>query len=262
MSNQIQISEFTKDMLGNKDVIRQNTTRGEEVVKIALDKILVRSDFNVRKDYGDIESLANSILENGQTIAGRVDALADGTFVLTDGHRRFTAMKLLEEKGHEVFFKAIVNGSRTTEEQRILQMFTTQDNKPLLPVEIAELIQRMINLGHDVKGVAKKIGKSTTYVSQMLSLSEESVEVKELINQKKITTSAVLKVKADVHSHKERTEKIKEAVAKNNGNRVTDEQITNKKANKATELANQIANHYGFDTEQVEVIFNIIRKYY
>ena len=139
--------ELTQEMLANTTTIRENSTRGEDIVKIALNKIVVRDGFNVREDYGDIEGLAYSMIENGQLLPGRVDALADGTFCLTDGHRRFKAMQKLAELGHEPLFKAVVNSKKTTEEQRILQMFATQDNKPLNPNEVAELINRLINLG-------------------------------------------------------------------------------------------------------------------
>jgi len=93
--NTLKIKELTKSNLGNVQTIRDNSTRGEEVVKIELDKIILREGFNVREDMGDLEGLAQSILENGQTIAGRVDVLVDGTFALVDGHRRFAACKLL-----------------------------------------------------------------------------------------------------------------------------------------------------------------------
>lgn len=126
---QIIIKEFTNDILGNRETVRANTSRGEEIVKIPLPKLVVREGFNVRQDMGDIAGLAQSILNNGQEIAGRVDVLKDGTFAIVDGHRRYQACLLLEGEGHEVFFKAIVNGNKTTEQDRIFQMFTTQDNK-------------------------------------------------------------------------------------------------------------------------------------
>lgn len=62
--------ELTADLMGNRDTIRQNSQRGQDIIKIELSKIVVRDNFNVREDYGDIESLANSILENSQTQLG------------------------------------------------------------------------------------------------------------------------------------------------------------------------------------------------
>lgn len=255
------MQELTKDLLATRDIVRQNTQRGEEVVKIEIGKVSTREGFNVRTDYGNLQELADSILENGQAVPARVDALADGTFLLTDGHRRFEACKILEGRGHEVLFKAIVNSNKTTEEERILQMFTTQDNKPLLPIEVAELLKRMVNLGHDQTSIAKKIGKSITYVSQMISVANESVEVKNLVREGKITTSAVLKVKSQVASQTERTEMIKQAVVKSEGKKITDEDVTNKKANKVMELAVAICNKYEL-TGEIGEVEKMIKLYF
>lgn len=227
--------------LGTRETIRANSTGfGNEVVKIPLDKIVIRDGFNVRSDYGNLEELANSILENGQTVPGRVDVLEDGTFALVDGHRRFEALKILGERGFEPFFVAIVNNKKTTEEQRILQMFTTQDNKPLATHEVAELISRLVNLGHDQVSVAKKIGKTPSYVSQMLNFASESPEVKQLVADGKVKVSTVLQVQKEVTDGKERTEIIKESVKNSNGKKVTVETITNRMDKKLTAAAESI----------------------
>jgi ParB family chromosome partitioning protein len=206
--------ELTTEMLANTATIRENSTRGEDIVKIALDKIVVRDGFNVREDYGDIEGLAYSMIENGQLVPGRVDALADGTFCLTDGHRRFKAMQKLADLGHEPLFKAIINAKKTTEEQRILQMFATQDNKPLLPNEVAELINRLINLGYKQTDVAKKLGKTGAYVSQMLSYVTESPLIKDEVKGGNISVAAVLDLQKLIPNKDERVKAVKSAVEK------------------------------------------------
>lgn len=214
MINQLQFSELTTADLGNRDIARKNSTPAEQILKIALDKIQIREGFNVRQDYGDVESLALSILENGQTLPGRVDILADGSFLLTDGHRRFKALSMLVEMGHdEPMFKAILNTSRTTEEQRILQMFTTQDSQHLSPHEVAELIKRLINLGYSQIDVAKKIGKTPGYVSQMLSYANESPLIKEHVKNGNISVSTAIKLQKDIPKQSERIEAIEKAVS-------------------------------------------------
>ena len=241
------MKEINKNDLANKDIIRENSKRGEEVVKIKISKVKVREGFNVRTDYGDIESLAKSILENGQIVPARVDAMADGTFMLTDGHRRFSALEYILAQGNEEpYLKAIVNTSRTTEEERILQMFVTQDNKPLTPMEVCELIKRLINLGYDQTSVDKKIGKSITYVSNMLSVANERQEVKQLISDGKVSVNTVITAKRDIPQESERVEKIKKAVEQAESHnpsgkvKVTAEKITNKKANKLDLIVEEI----------------------
>lgn len=213
-TNTTTIAELSSKNLGSRIIARENSTAdGEAIVKIALNKIVVRDGFNVRQDFGDIQSLAYSILENGQVQAGRVDILQDGTFLLVDGHRRYKACVLLAEMGNEPFFRAVVNSSKTTEEQRILQMFTTQDNKPLQPGEVAELINRLINLGHTQATISKKIGKTPAYVSQMLSYANESLHIKEHVNAGEISVSAVLQLQKDIPVQSQRIAAVKKAVA-------------------------------------------------
>ncbi len=247
--------------LGNTQTIRENSTRGEEVVKIELDKIIVREGFNVRQDYGDIEGLALSLRENGQTVAGRVDVLEDGTFVLTDGHRRFKALQLLSKDYPEVTFKAIVNGKKTTDEQRILQMFTTQDNKPLTPHEVAELIQRLVNLGYKPKLVAEKIGKTQAYVSQMLDYASDSQHIKAEVVKGNITVGAANELRAKMPDVEQREKAVKEAVDKKKDNKklsakdVLDTAGVDKKLEKAGVIVSHLeAQGYLADVSREEVV--------
>lgn len=256
----------------SRTIIRDNAKRYEDVVKIELSKIVIRDNFNVREDYGDIESLASSILENKQAVPGRVDLLSDGTFVLTDGHRRFKALQLLTDKGHDAkYFMAIINGSKTTEEQRILQMFTTQDNKPLQPHEVAELINRLINLGHTQATVAKKIGKTAGYISQMLNFAHESQAIKEEVKKGNLTVSAALKLQKDIPVQSDRIEAVKQAVInkKEGSKTITVTQVTGKshkdlKDEKFNEVANTLITLFNLEEDEgaLSTIVTLLGNYF
>jgi ParB/RepB/Spo0J family partition protein len=247
--------------LGNDKIRRENSSKTGEIVKIPLNKIVIREGFNVRQEMGEIEELSKSILENSQIQPGRVDVLEDGTFSLVDGHRRYAALKLLEADGHEPYFIAIVNGSRTTEEQRILQMFITSDNKPLTAPEVAELILRLVNLGHDQISVANKIGKTPAYVYQMLSFANETPEIKNLVKEGKIKATTVFNVKRTIKNQVERTEKIKEAVANNTTDKaVTLEAVTGNTDKKITAMANELIAVFGIDADEIDTIKSIIKR--
>lgn len=264
------ILELKPEMLGNREVIRQNTQRGEEIVKIELSKIIIRDNFNVRQEFGDIEGLSQSILENGQTVAGRVDALNNGTFVLTDGHRRYMALKILEEKGYTPFFKAVVNSSKTTEEQRILQMFTSQDNKPLQQHEVAELINRLINMGLTQTLISQKIGKTEGYVSQMLKYSRESPVIKEQVKKGKISVSTALKLQKSIPVQSERIEAVRKAVSSNTKEKsITVADVNGKTAKelkneKLEEVAKRIIELFGLekDKDALPSIVTILSNYF
>jgi ParB/RepB/Spo0J family partition protein len=242
---QLEISD-----LGNRQVTRANAKLGDQVVQIDLKKIIIRKGFNVREDYGDLQALADSIKENGQEVPGRVDVLKNGTFVLTDGHRRFKAMQLLKEKP---LFKAIVNSRETTEEERLIQMFTTQDNKHLTPSEAAVLIQRLLTFGKNQTEIAQRIGKSPSYVSQMISFSREDESVKEVVKSGKASVSAVLKTKGLIKNKDERTEVITTAAASGEKLQV------NGKEEKILAAAKEIFNQ---STLSEQIIVEILTRYF
>lgn len=211
--NTLPFTEITPEQIGTRDIARKNSILGDQIISIELSKIIIRENFNVRTDYGDLDSLALSIIGNGQTVPGKVDVLADGTFLLTDGHRRFKALQLISEMGDEKpLFKATINSRKITEEQRILQMFTTQDNKPLAGHEVAELIQRLINLGWKQNDIAKKIGKTPSYVSQMLCYASESPIIKEQVVNGSMNVSTALKLQKEIPIQSERVQAVQKAV--------------------------------------------------
>jgi ParB family chromosome partitioning protein len=252
---------LTKADLGNQQTVRENSTRAEEVVKIPITKIVMRDGFNVRQSYGDTDSLAYSILENGQVQPGRVDVLADGSFVLVDGHRRFIALQQLAKLGYdEPFFKAIVNTKSTTEEQRILQMFTTQDNKQLEPCEVAELIKRLVNIGYNASEIAKKIGKSHTYVGNMYAFSQDSKVVKEAVTNGDISISTAIQLQKEIPEQEERAQAVKKAV-ENKVKKVEEITGKDKKEGKAEEIALEIMGAFDLSGVYKNSLINIIKKY-
>ncbi len=248
----LKYAEISANDLGNRDIARKNSKLGEQVIYIATDKIVVRDGFNCRTEYGDITALANSIFENGQEVPGRVDVMKDGTFMLTDGHRRFKALTYINEvlSSTAFLFKAIVNDRQTTEEERILQMFTTQDNKQLEDIEVCELFNRLIKFGYKQADIVKKTGKDQNYVSRMLSLATENIQVKEHVKNGDISVSAVLALKKEIPKGSERTAAINKAVTEKKEKKqaapVTASQVTGKdaKEDKAAKLAKLIIDRY------------------
>lgn len=210
-------TELTGKELGGIVLARQSGQRGgEETLRIPISKIFIREGFNGRSDFGDIEGLAKSMMENGQMVPGRVDILEDGTFLLVAGERRYRALMLVWEwTKDEPMYKAIVNGSKTTEEQRLLQMFTENDGKPFLPHEAANIIKRLINIGYSQTEVAKKIGKSDSYVSQMLDFFNEDKPVRDLVESGSLAMSTLTQMKKQIPDKGERTNVIMDAARRN-----------------------------------------------
>jgi len=171
-------------------------------------KIVVIDNFNVRKNYGDIEELASSIIENGVKVAIRVkkhkiaknSVLMDGSvieeptdgYALIDGHRRCRALKYLFQngKGIDRVPVEIVRESKT-EEQRTIEMYVANTGKPFTPMENAELFGRLNRVHKKTpQEIAKKLGvKSLSLIYIGIEMSMAPDYIKNLIHDNIITYS-------------------------------------------------------------------------
>lgn len=180
-----------------------------EIFKIPIEHIILNED-NIRNDYGDLEELMLSLVESGQLVAARVKKIK-GTekYKLVDGHRRFKAILLGIERGYKFQYlnAQVFTGSP---EQEVLTMLTTgTGQKALDPYEIAEGINRLMNFGYAIDIIARKIGKSVSYVNSMKDFLSAPQEVKNMVKENQISTGTVVKI---VRKNKETPEKIVETV--------------------------------------------------
>lgn len=174
-------------------------------------KIVVIDNFNVRRDYGDIEELANSISENGVKVAIRVKkhkiakntTLLDGSlleettdgYALIDGHRRCRALQFLFQNGTIIdrVPVEIVQESKT-EEQRTIEMYVANTGKPFTPMENAELFGRLNRIHKKTpQEIAKKLGvKSLSLIYNGIEMSMAPDYIKNLIHDNIISYSIAL----------------------------------------------------------------------
>lgn len=179
----------TENAVVNPEVMP--TKRGE-MFNISPYNIVVEDDFNVRKDMGDLEGLMNSILANGQLEPIMVHKVAgEEKYILTDGHRRFAAIKLALEKGNSIPYVKAIKVSGTTEDRLFAMVITGTDKKPLTVLEEAEAYKRLVNLGYEVKDIAGRIGKSLPHVYNALKLADAPKKLKKAIESGAISATTV-----------------------------------------------------------------------
>jgi ParB/RepB/Spo0J family partition protein len=166
---------------------------------------------NPRFDYGDIEELMNSILENG--IRNPLKGYErDGKIVLKDGHRRMRAVNLAIEKGKKIErVPVIVEKRALNEEERTLEFLIYNDGKPLTMLEQSEVIKRLLNFGWKTTDVVKKTGKARGYIENLISLTTSPVKVQHYIREGKISAHAVIQIMAAVKGNTEAVVKEVEA---------------------------------------------------
>lgn len=156
--------------------------------------IIADENKNPRTDYGDIEELMNSILENGirNPLKGYQK---DGKIVLKDGHRRMRAVKLALERGKKIEKVPVILEQRPmNDEERTLEYIIFNDGKPLTMLEQSEVINRLLNFGWKTADVVKKTGKARGYIENLILLTRVPMKVTHAIREGKISAHAVIQI--------------------------------------------------------------------
>lgn len=126
----------------------------------------------------------------------------DYPFVLDDdlgivaGHCRYAALTILRERGvvHEfVPYLPIKKGSN---EADLIVYQSTPGAKPLTPLEEGHNVKRLMGLGLTVEMVAKRTGRSDTYIEQLLKLQAAPGEVKTMVAQREVSAGLAVKTLA------------------------------------------------------------------
>lgn len=251
----------------NKDnaTVQPNKTTAPRDQYLNVDplNIIVEDGFNVRQDYGDIDELAQSIIENGQIMPVTVvkSTVDPDRFVLVDGHRRYRAIQRAKEMGHDFPFVKALLTKAVTAEQRLLAMIVTGTNsKPFTAVEEAEAYRRLIDRGYSASDIAAKVGKSPAHVGNLLSLSSMNKDVKDLVSDGTVAASVVIAAQRDLKDADSVSEVLKEAVneAKASGSKKVKGSVVKKKTTKA---AKKKADQNGGATPKSAIVKHVTIKF-
>lgn len=172
-----------------------NATKHYESKKVDPRNILVMDGFNVREDFGDLEALMESIVENGlkvPLIAKKVSG--EDKWELVDGERRLRAVMMAIERGHDIKYVR-VDPFQGSNEQRLLAMaITGMDQKQFSKLEQSEIVRRLVVAEYSIEEIAKKLGKSLPTIYELHTLSQAPKSVKNEINEGTISARTVVKV--------------------------------------------------------------------
>lgn len=211
---QLEIPLLKADDLATYGEVAGMYGRGQEARKIPLEKIVVRTSFNGRTNFGDIQSLADYLLSGGKVPPITVDVLKDGTCVLLEGERRVRAHKLLFEQGHEEFniIHAFIAPRTLSEQERVLKSISSNNNKQFEPLELAEEFKKLRDVyGMSNADIARGTGHNVMHVSNQLRLAGITDEEKNLIREGAVSATAVLDLVKKISAPSARLDAIKEA---------------------------------------------------
>ena len=158
---------------------------------------------NWRTDYGDIDELAQSIIANGVQEPLRGFRTGEDFFI-SNGHRRFKALNLIHSTNEELNpdwgykgkVRFILEPQGTGEKERIVQMMVSNEGKPFNPLELAEGVAKLFNLGMGDKEIAKALGKSSAYIAKLNLLNAAPKEFRKLIEKEALSPTLAIELAA------------------------------------------------------------------
>jgi len=181
---------------------------------LAFDEIEVEKGFNPRIDYGDINALAQSIIENGIKVPLiGFKHRTSGKYVLTDGHRRLKATEIALQTSPDILIPFIIDNSNKSIEQRIIDVMVCNEGLKLNPLEEAEIIRRLVNYGMSDTDIANRTGKTPVYISNLKLLNSAPQKIKNLILQDTISSTLAMDLLRNTENYEEAVEKIENAVS-------------------------------------------------
>ncbi|MCP3017469.1 ParB/RepB/Spo0J family partition protein [Cupriavidus basilensis] len=215
---------FNQEIIaGNvKAAMKEAGASSGDLWRVQRDQIKVLPNFNVRirneEHRAQVRLLADSMLANGyhqdKPLAGYV-AVEDGANVIyvTDGHTRLEAVDLANSEGAEINILPVVTKPKgTTLEDITVALVTSNAGRHLQPIEVGEVCKRLVGYGLDEPAIAKRLGLTTPYVGELLTLAGASNRIRKLVAEGKVSSTLAM---ATMKKHPEQAaEKLEQAVAK------------------------------------------------
>lgn len=234
-------------------------------------QIIVDEKNNPREEYGNIEELMLSIVENGirNPLKGYIK---DGKVILREGFRRMRAVKLALEKGKKIERVPVIIEERPmSEEERTLEFLINNDGKPFTMLEQSEVVRRLLNFEWKVTDIVRKTGKARGYIENLIMLTKVPMKIQNYIKEGKISAHAVIQIMQAVKQNPEAAAKEVEAAiqaAKESGKeKATPKHVGTKKVKSqsygkfykwAEEIADTIAGRKDVFKQREEVLDKLL----
>jgi ParB/RepB/Spo0J family partition protein len=229
-----------------KDAV--NDTKRSDIFYIDPKLIKAESGFNTRIDYGDMDELVSSIIENGVRVPLRGYKEGDN-YILVDGHRRFRAVTLALQNGIDIARVPFISEKKKSKEDRIFDILLLNDGKPLSPLELGETYLKLKKYGYSIAEISRKIGKSAKQITSMIGVAESSKEVKKVIQEGNISASLVAEIKKKVKDEDKVSEivstvsSIKKESGDKKGHKITKKDIDDLVHSKEEIKENKVYKH-------------------
>jgi ParB family chromosome partitioning protein len=149
--------------------------------KLYIDANKIITKNNPRIDFGNIEGLAKSIIENGQ-----LEPVGITGKTLKYGERRVRAIKWANENGHPDLKVWCIDVAKDADDA-IIKLVENDQRKDLTVLEQGNAYRQYISKNNcTLKDLAEKLGKSKEYITRRINLLTLSEKCKTALNENKI----------------------------------------------------------------------------
>ena len=166
---------FNLSQLRNLQNLGKNVNSGRinTMKSVPIDAVV--SKVQVRKQFKDLEELADSIREIGLQVPINVTQADDkGKYTIIQGERRWRAAKMAGLKEIDVIVRE------------------SPERDDMNPFDIAYAMKELMTVGLKRVDIAKQLGKSASYVGRLISLTEMPQALKDFIEEKEIRSADVM----------------------------------------------------------------------
>jgi hypothetical protein len=193
---------------------------------------------NIREEMGDIPALGENLKENGilKEFHGFRDPKRPGHWFSIDGHRRSAGGEYVLEKYGILLRGRIrpIDIRKMKPQDFIYHMMNTNTGKENTPMEFAEAVRRLIEMGEEKLVIAKTFAKSPGTIDNYYKLSQAPRRIKDHIREHRVNYGVVLEL---LNAHTE-WEKVLDVIDSNL--KVAQENAIQKAKSKAGDASNEI----------------------
>jgi ParB/RepB/Spo0J family partition protein len=139
--------------------------------------------------------LKESIRANGVRMPLEVRLDGDDVFIVA-GHRRHKAVMELIDEGAEIETVLVLHEAKgTNDAERTLNLVVSNSGEPLKPLEVAEVVRRLVNYGWTEAQVMARLGwKSTATVRQHLDMLAMPAAVQQQVRDGDVSATLAVKI--------------------------------------------------------------------
>ena len=170
-----------------------NKTTKTDIYKIDPRNIVVEDGFNSREDFGDIDTLAKQIEENGIlnpiSVVPFKDESGNEKYRLIDGERRYRAVMSLLDRGVTIDrIPALFQPKSADQKALLVQQIIRNEGKGFNEMELAIAYKKLLDEGMSKEEIAEKIaGGKHSKVNYCLGHLNRDERVQKLIADGKVS---------------------------------------------------------------------------